>query len=226
MLTISAHRAVDPTGNCPNDLNNKIQITAVDEPGSGGAYHLYELQTLPAVGAAYRTQMCFHHIEPGKLIPTEPNGFSNESFLAVLLHRLECFQAGPFACPENEAALTAGRAMMAALQSRTLKRAAQGVEGKLEAHDSQEKASRIVLTDTSVHIGNRSHSREALANNWKPWDDVNTSVQALQTPLTQVEYELLESVPVTDGARNGLSELVQVHEQTMSIKFTDEPAKA
>ena len=83
--------------------------------------------------------MVFHHIEPGKLIPTEPNGFSNEAFLAVLLHRPRMLPGRPFVCAENEAALTAGRAMMAALQSRTLKRAAQGVEGKLEAHDSQQK---------------------------------------------------------------------------------------
>lgn len=209
MITITSHRVEDSSGELLNDLNNKIQIAAVDEQGSGGAYHLYELQTLPAVGTAYRTQMVFHHIEPGKPIPTEPNGFSNEAFLAVLLHRLECFQVGPFACAENEAALTAGRAMMAALQSRTLKRAAQGVEGKLEAHDSQQKLMRITLTTDSVHVGNSTQARAALAENWRPWSELVSAVKALQTPLSSEEYDLLAAVPQTDVAHIGFNEFTQ-----------------
>lgn len=213
MNTIASHRVEDAAGKSLNDLNNKIQIAAVDEPGSGGAYHLYELQTLPAVGTAYRTQMVFHHIEPGKPIPTEPNGFSNEAFLAVLLHRLECFQAGPFACAENEAALTAGRAMMAALQSRTLKRAAQGVEGKLEAHDSQKLPVRITLTADSVHVGNSTQVRAALAENWQPWSELVAVVKALRTPLSMEEYDLLASVPQTTAAHNGFNEFTQAIRQ-------------
>ena len=211
MKAITSHRVESESGQ-KNDLNEKIQIQAVDEPGSGGAYHLYELLTTPAVGTQYMTQMAFHHIEPGKLIPTEPNGFSNEAYLAVLLHRLECFQAGPFACAENEEALTAGRAMMAAFHARTLKRMAQNVEGKLEAHDSQPM--RITLSLVSVYIGNVTHSIYLLAHTWDGWINLVPAVKALGSPLTQAEMALLATVPATDAARNGLQEFTQVLTQS------------
>ena len=36
MITITSHRVEDSSGKLLNDLNNKIQIAAVDEQGSGG----------------------------------------------------------------------------------------------------------------------------------------------------------------------------------------------
>ena len=49
--------------------------------------------------------------------------------LAILDHRLECFQRGPFACPENAQALFHIQQAQKVLKSRTTRRMAQGVEG-------------------------------------------------------------------------------------------------
>lgn len=50
-----------------------------------------------------------------------PNGTTLESVLHVVEHRLEYHQAGPCPCKENEAALSAVRAALVALNHRTEK---------------------------------------------------------------------------------------------------------
>ncbi len=60
------------------------------------------------------------------------NGITNESLLAVLIDRLENFQAGPFACEENEDALDHLRKALTALQDRTARRVRDGTEGTLQ----------------------------------------------------------------------------------------------
>lgn len=57
------------------------------------------------------------------------NGVTHEALLAVLIDRLEGFQAGPYACPENARAILLLQDAMATLHTRTMKREARGVEG-------------------------------------------------------------------------------------------------
>lgn len=52
----------------------------------------------------------------------------------VLIPRLEGYQNGKYPCAENAAALDGLKSALAALDSRTAKRKAQGVEGKNAAH--------------------------------------------------------------------------------------------
>lgn len=55
-----------------------------------------------------------------------------EALLAVIIDRLQCFQAGPYACRENAIALTKLEEAMMWLQKRTRDRLARGVEGTHE----------------------------------------------------------------------------------------------
>lgn len=113
-----------------NGCNSAITITAVDEPGPGGANHQYSIrwknerdQTEP---------LCFIGFQNGPTPEVGTNGVTHESLLAVLIDRLEGFQRGPFACQENQAALNLLREALSRLHKRTEERVARGVEGTLK----------------------------------------------------------------------------------------------
>lgn len=73
------------------------------------------------------------HFQEGPVPEDGPNGLTQEVLLAMTEHRLECFQAGPYACAENATALKATRNARRALQARTQDRLQRSVEGSNEA---------------------------------------------------------------------------------------------
>lgn len=120
----------------PNQANDNLTITVVDEPGSGGANHLYEitgfetgsnpsLQT-DGVQPKSRTTILFQN---GPIAEVGVNGVTHEALLAILCDRMRGFQAGPYASADNAEALQHMEAAQTALQRRTLARMARGVEG-------------------------------------------------------------------------------------------------
>jgi len=129
------------TGHKVNGCNDALMIWVLDEPGSGGANHLYQIsgintrtnkscpfntgQGLPTDNAT----VVFLLFQNGPIPEVGTNGVTHEALLAILIDRLESFQAGPFKCEENAAALSHLQAAQAALKSRTEKRLARGVEG-------------------------------------------------------------------------------------------------
>lgn len=111
-----------------NGLNEVLKITVADEPGPGGACHVYDVT--PTVGNASGTRIQF---QKGPLGETGyPNGLSIEVLLAIVEDRLICFQDGPFACEDNADALQCVTQAMWSLQNRTRKRMERGVEGTSE----------------------------------------------------------------------------------------------
>jgi len=60
------------------------------------------------------------------------NGVMNEDLIAMVIDRLESFQASPFKCEENYKAMTALGVALYWLRERTNKREARGVEGTHE----------------------------------------------------------------------------------------------
>lgn len=130
MREIKTHRA--------RKADELIGIFATDAPGAGGANHRYVV-TMP-LGNNVSSQANDPH---GKLVilfqngPVRDdgigaNGVTIETLLAIAADRLESFQAGPFACDENAAALAGIREALMQLHGRTLARMARGVEGKME----------------------------------------------------------------------------------------------
>jgi hypothetical protein len=105
-----------------NGLNDQLRLRVMDEPGAGGACHLYRTE--------YLDQWTWDtHFQEGPLQEVGVNGVSNEALLAMVRDRLECFQAGTYACEENEKALVAVIAAMSWLCRRTKNRLERGVEG-------------------------------------------------------------------------------------------------
>lgn len=66
------------------------------------------------------------------------NGTFNETLLHLIANRFEVWQAGPFACSENEEALYHVRRALNAMHRRTAARERQGVEGKDLPHVSED----------------------------------------------------------------------------------------
>jgi hypothetical protein len=112
-----------------NGCNQQLQIEVLDEPGHGGACHEYIITTPPPelpTGSAMSFNISFQN---GPIKEVGTNGVTHEALLAIVVDRLLCFQAGPYACRENALALTKIQEAMFWLKSRTEARLARGVEG-------------------------------------------------------------------------------------------------
>jgi hypothetical protein len=112
------------TDHIANPVNDRIGITAMDEPGAGGANHYY------AVDVDGSENGLDIHFQNGPIAEVGVNGVTQEVLLAVVVDRLRSFQAGPFACKENAEALDHAEQSLDWLKSRTKARMARGVEGR------------------------------------------------------------------------------------------------
>jgi hypothetical protein len=109
-----------------NGLNDAIKVFVLDEPGSGGACHRYEM-TMTNENAEISGPVI--NFQEGPIAESGVNGISNEALLAVVIDRMQGFQGGDYKCRENAIALTHLEDAMHWLQHRTRARLARGVEG-------------------------------------------------------------------------------------------------
>lgn len=117
-----------------NGLNDAINVLALDDPGVGGASHVYRLDLVSAPDGPGITAAESHleiRFQEGPVHEAGVNGVSGEALLTVLIDRLRGFQTGQFACRENAVALTHLETALMWLQKRTRDRLARGVEGTL-----------------------------------------------------------------------------------------------
>lgn len=110
-------------------LNDAIIVEALDDPGPGGACHVYAIDPASYKGERTHQAPAIIHFQKGPVYERGVNGISIESLLAVCIDRLEAFQAGLYACAENEAALIGVRSAMRSLHERTRERLGRQVEG-------------------------------------------------------------------------------------------------
>lgn len=113
-----------------NDCNERLIIQAVDGPGGGGANHAYFIGGYERKDAGGDTETAVTlHFQNGPIAEVGTNGITHEVLLAILIDRLQSFQAGPYACQQNGMALSSLQDAMWWLKNRTLERVARGVEG-------------------------------------------------------------------------------------------------
>ena len=116
----------------------QLNITVLDEPGQGGACHLYNISGMDTTsnasdpfnirygkGADHSTVL----FQNGPIKEFGVNGTTQEALLAIVIDRLRSFQAGLFSCRENAIALTHIEEALMWLQRRTVERIKRGVEG-------------------------------------------------------------------------------------------------
>ena len=119
MRTINDHKV--------NPANDKLTIEVLDEPGAGGANHVYQVRGYHSKEADETAVVI--RFQNGPINENGINGLTQEVLLAIVADRLRSFQAGPFACRENALALTKIEEAQHWLHSRTLARMQRGVEG-------------------------------------------------------------------------------------------------
>ena len=118
----------------PIDIHSDdyIRVLYMDEEGAGGAHHCYHV---------YEKDLDIAMVEPltvikfqeGPIRENGVNGCTNEALLAIVEHRLDCFQSGPFPSWFNETALSAVKIAEMVLLARTEERKSRGVEGETKA---------------------------------------------------------------------------------------------
>jgi hypothetical protein len=105
----------------------------MDEPGAGGACHKYRVgssvENDGALDKALVQVFATISFQNGPIKESGVNGCHNEDLLAIVIHRLRCFQSGPYACRENALALTKIEEALHWLNHRTSERQRRGVEG-------------------------------------------------------------------------------------------------
>jgi hypothetical protein len=107
-----------------DDLNKDIRIEWFDEPGVDGSNHEYILSLEQGNGqSATCATLCFHKIGDLEVV----NGITDESLVAVLMHRMDAISKGPQSCEEAKMAfyrLQAAAKCMAGLRVKQAERAA------------------------------------------------------------------------------------------------------
>lgn len=105
-------------------------VVVLDEPGSGGACHKYRIAQRRGEGLhEFDTSLCEIGFQNGPIQEVGVNGVQQEDLLAIVIDRLDAFQAGPFANIYNATALDHCKKALAALHQRTTDRLNRGVEG-------------------------------------------------------------------------------------------------
>ena len=74
-------------------------------------------------------ELCVIHFQEGAIKEHGVNGVCNEDLIAMVIRRLEGFQASEFNCKENEKALEKLQESLMWLRKRTTDREVRGVEG-------------------------------------------------------------------------------------------------
>lgn len=105
-------------------LNEAITIERdAPDPNAGGASHQYTL----FLNNETMGRIQFQH--GPRTLPTSTPGVTEGAVLAVLIDRVEAFQAGPYACEENDRVLYGLNIALEATKARATARAARGVLG-------------------------------------------------------------------------------------------------
>ena len=106
------------------------RILVLDELDQGGARHSYQVRdNRPADDHQGALPFAEIRFQNGPVKEHGVNGCHQEDLLAIVIDRLQSFQAGPFACRENVLALTKIEEALHWLNHRTADRQNQGVEG-------------------------------------------------------------------------------------------------
>jgi hypothetical protein len=103
-------------------FDNGLRVLSADASGHGGAHHQYEVVMPDGLILPINFQN-------GPVSEEGTNGLTEEILLAIVVNRLQSFQAGTYACRENALALTKLEEALHWLDHRTRARAKRGVEG-------------------------------------------------------------------------------------------------
>jgi hypothetical protein len=103
---------------------------SADEPDENGSSHEYIMSWRePDEEGGFFLVENVVLFQRGPIIEVGVNGVTLEDLLAIVIDRLEHFQAGPLACSHNAEALKFSQLALEWMKLRTAARKARGVEG-------------------------------------------------------------------------------------------------
>ena len=111
------------------------EVLVIDEPGQGNAHHEYRVSPTDQSGnpgslsVTRQGEFGVVRFQNGPVNEAGVNGCADEDLIAIVIHRLACFQSGPYSCRENALALTKLEEAMHWLNQRTASRQKRSVEG-------------------------------------------------------------------------------------------------
>jgi hypothetical protein len=131
----SENKAEEVTSHHVGPFNSKIGVYALHDRGAGGAHTHYLVELKPS-GNATADATSDLAVQPLLIKFQNGNpdvavtGYSNETFLAMLIHRMEGFANGPYTCPANTEILGHLQKAMELMHARTNERLSRGVHGQ------------------------------------------------------------------------------------------------
>ncbi len=173
-MPVTAHRI--------NEFNKRITIT---HNPAGNRYQLYLDDA-----REHRLQIRFQHGP----VSDGANGFTDEALLAIVLDRLKRFQAGPFSCRENEAAIDDLEMALARLADRTVRRNAKGIEGTHKIDPESEGA----LPGTAVPVPTPADLGAALVSAMRKMPNTLVTEERLDVDGNVLGYSGKVADPVRD----------------------------
>lgn len=110
--------------------SNFTEVICTDEQGAGGACHEYLIrQKSEPIEPVDRAIFAKVYFQNGPVKEAGVNGCHQEDLIAIVIDRLQHFQAGDYACEENAVAQRKLEEALLSLKRRTDKRVTRGVEG-------------------------------------------------------------------------------------------------
>lgn len=117
----------------PYGAHRFTKVWVCDNRGQGNAHHEYVVTDVEQEDPYSPTDLggphAVIHFQNGPVKEKGKNGCFIEDLLHIVMHRLECFQSGNFACEENAKALAGVQQALYWLDKRTSDRQSRGVEG-------------------------------------------------------------------------------------------------
>lgn len=112
-----------------NDLvsTNYTKVLA-EEEYENFAPNYFRVQTTEEYGERCLATIKFQN---GAMKESDLNGVFNEDLIAIVIHRLECFQESKFNCKENQEAIICLENALKSLKARTEKRKNNGTIGTM-----------------------------------------------------------------------------------------------
>ena len=108
------------------------KVVCLDEPSHGGACHQYIVEPV-SVDVGQKTTVCTQiSFQKGPIKEHGVNGCHNEDLIAIVIDRMQHFQAGEYSCRDNAVALTKLEEALMWLRKRTTNRENRDVEGTSE----------------------------------------------------------------------------------------------
>ena len=105
-------------------LRAKFTRVMVEEDYKYNAPHNFEVRRVEDDAL-----VCKIHFQEGPVHECGINGVNNEDLINMVVERLECFQRSPYACRENQIAITKLEEALLWLRKRTEGRVQRGIEG-------------------------------------------------------------------------------------------------